>query len=103
MGKKKDSGSARVSWLDDKGTPLIDDYARQLESFLKTMADGKVDEGELKAQEKRLVALMKEVEPQLSDELHAKVTQLLCELTAFDLMQTFYTLQQARPKTRFRG
>ena len=67
------------------------------------MADGKVDDAEIKAQEARLVALMKEVEPLLDDALHEKVTQLLCELTAYDLMQMLHQMQQARPQTMFRG
>jgi hypothetical protein len=67
------------------------------------MADGKVEEHEIKAQEQRLVELMKEVEPKLDDETHAKVTQLLCELTAYDIMHVLYQMEQARPKTRFVG
>ena len=43
------------------------------------------------------------VEPLLDEKLHAKVTQLLCELTAYDIMQAVHTMQQARPKTAFRG
>ena len=101
---KAQAGAGRLSWLDKKtDTPLIDDYARQLDSFLQTMADGKVDEEEIKAQEKRLVGLMKEVEPLLDDDLHAKVTKLLCELAAYDMMQMLKTMHDARPKTTFRG
>jgi hypothetical protein len=74
-----------------------------LQSFIDTMADGRVDSGEIEAQEKRLIKLMKKVEPQLGDALHAEVTELLCELTAYDLMQTLYQMHQARPTTTFRG
>jgi len=94
----------RLSWLDaETGMPLIEKYARQLESFLDTMADGIVEASEIEAQEKRLVKLMKDVEPQLNDELHAKVTKLLCELTAYDLMQTMFAMQMARPRSTFQG
>jgi hypothetical protein len=94
----------RVSWFDEKSkTPLIDTYARQLDSFIQTMADGKVDAKEVREQEARLVALMKEIEPKLDDELHEKVTRLLCELTAYDLMQTLHLLQESRPRPTFRG
>ena len=96
--------STRISWLDEKSeTPLIERYARQLDSFLTAMADGRVEESEIQAQEARLVNLMKEIEPQLDDALHAKLTQLLCELIAYDLMQMLYAMQAARPKTAFRG
>ena len=94
----------RINWFDDKTqTPLIDQYARKMTTFLDVLADGKVDDGEIKAQETRVLSLMKEIEPKLDDALHAKVTALLCELTAYNLMQTFYQMQQARPRTVFRG
>jgi hypothetical protein len=95
---------ARQSWLDDKAqTPLIDGYVQKLSTFVEALADGRVEDAEVKAQEARLVALMKEVEPSLSDEQHAKVTQLLCELTAYNIMQTLNTLQSARPHAVFKG
>lgn len=67
------------------------------------MADGRIEVSELEAQQARLIKLMKEIEPQLNDELHAKVTQLLVELTAYDLMKVFNSIEAARPKTVFRG
>jgi hypothetical protein len=95
---------ARQSWLDEKTqTPLIDDYAKQLGSFIDALADGTVDASELAGQEGRLVAAMKEVEPLLDDELHGKVTQLLCELSAYNIMQMLHEVHQARPKTVFQG
>jgi len=103
-GAKPAKAAARSSWLDAKAkTPVIEAKAKQLDSFLTAMADGRIEESELRQQEERLVGLMKEVEPQLDDALHDKVTQLLCELTAYDLMQTLHAMQSARPKTVFRG
>lgn len=95
---------SRMSWLDaDTDTPIIEGYVHQMDAFVSAMADGKIDEDELQSQEARLVALMKEVEPLLDDVLHAKITQLLCELTAYDLMQTLHALHRARPTTPFKG
>lgn len=94
----------RSSWLDaDSHQPVIDRYARRLAPFVEAMADGRIDDAEVAAQEKRLVKLMKEVEPALPPALHAKVTQLLCELTAYDLMRILHSMEQARPKTVFQG
>jgi hypothetical protein len=90
-----------MSWLDATATPQIEAYTKRLGTFVEAMADGKVDADELKAQEGRLVALMKKVEPALGDELHADVTSLLCELTAYTIMHTLHNLAGARP--RFRG
>ena len=96
--------AGRRKWFDDAShEPLIENYARHLDSFIETMADGVVDDREIAAQEERVISLMKEVEPLLDDGLHAKVTRLLCELTAYDIMQMLHSLQAARPKTRFRG
>jgi hypothetical protein len=100
----KAGSGPRVKWLDDKsGAPLIEKYARQLGSFMEAVADGHVEDSEVKDQEERLVQLMKEIEPKLDDTLHAKVTSLLCELTAYDLMQVLNSLHKARPKAVFRG
>ena len=100
---KKTQGK-RTSWFDEKSHHvLIEQHAKQLDPFLQAMADGKVDAPELHAQEERLVALMKEIEPKLDDALHEKVTRLLCELVAYDQMQMVHTMQEARPKGVFRG
>lgn len=102
--KKTANGPGRVKWMDDKsGAPLIDKYARNLASFMDALADGEVTDVEVKEQEDRLVKLMKEVEPILDDRLHAKVTRLLCELTAYDLMHVLNSMHKAKPKTVFRG
>jgi hypothetical protein len=96
--------AAKTPWFDDKTeATLLAEYARKLDSFCDAVADGKVTTGELDEQEKRLVTLMKEIEPLLSPEAHEKVTQLLCEVTAYDLMQTMHLAGKSRPKTTFRG
>ena len=94
---------ARTSWLDEADNPRIDNLARGLTTFLEAVADGRIDDDELEAQEKRVVDLMKAVEPLLSDEQHAKVTDLLCELTAYDIMQVLRGLTENRPRTQFQG
>lgn len=94
----------KSAWLDETSSaPILADQARRLESFLAAVADGVVDENEVRAQEARLVEVMKEVEPLLSPELHEHVTRLLCELVAYDLMQVMHAIGEARPKTVFRG
>ena len=93
----------RLSWLDDEGGVAIDDHAKKLESYVTALADGVISADEVGDQEKRVVALMREIEPQLDDALHAKVTQLLLDLTAFNVMQLLHALHEARPKVSFRG
>ena len=102
--KKQSKAGSRTEWLDEKSdTPLIGQYVERLGSFLDAMADGMVDASELKAQEARLVALMKTIEPALGDELHEQVTHLLCELSAYNIMHTIHDLVREQPRTKFRG
>jgi hypothetical protein len=98
------TGSTKSAWFDDDANmPLISAKAQQLESFITAMADGQISDAELKSQEDRVTKLLKEIEPQLDPRLHERVTELLCELTAYDMMQMLHTMQQARPATAFRG
>jgi hypothetical protein len=91
-------------WFDEASdTPIIAEQSRRLDSFLAAVADGRVDKRELEEQEQRLVALMREIEPKLEPAMHEKITQLLCELTAYDMMNVMNMMQQARPATKFRG
>ncbi len=94
----------RANWLDeDTDLPLIDEHAEQLEHFAASMADGVIDNAELAKQQGALVAAMKAVEGELSDELHEKVTTLLIELTAFSTMQVLHELARARVRAAFAG
>lgn len=86
------------SWFDAKTEePLLQEQARHLNAFMAAIADGKVTTAEVEAQEDRMVALMKKLEPKLSPELHELVTQLLIEVTAYDLMQVMNMMQGTRP------
>ena len=88
---------ARVSWFDDKAEhPAIQERVSKLESFTSALADGVVSREELQSQEKRLMAAMKAVEPELTDDLHAKVTKVLVELTAYDVMRLLNELRTQR-------
>jgi hypothetical protein len=89
---------SRKSWLDDKGeTTLIDGYAQQSADFIQAMADGKIDDSEVQQQEEKLVALMKKIEPNLDDQQHAELTELLCELSTFNVMQMLHVIHKSRP------
>jgi hypothetical protein len=88
---------ARTSWFDDKaGHEAIQDRVRKLESFTNALADGVITAQELDTQEKRLVGAMKEIEPLLSDDQHARVTTMLVELSAYNIMRLLHELQAER-------
>lgn len=104
MAKPTTTGGGRTPWFDDlSDAPMLAEYARKLDSFLDAVADGRIDPQELEAQEKRVVALMKEVEPHLSAEAHELVTRLLCEVTSYDLMSALHMAGKSRPRAKFRG
>ena len=96
--------TGKSAWFDEQAnTTLIAEKASRLDAFVSALADGQVTDTEVKTQEERVIKLMKEIEPQLDPKLHGRVTDLLCELAAYDMMQLLNTMQQSRPATKFRG
>ena len=92
----------RTSWFDEKAEhEAIQDRATKLESFTSALADGVVSKQELSGQEQRLVGAMKKLEAELSDELHKKVTDVLVELTAYNVMRLLHELQAERARLAF--
>jgi hypothetical protein len=87
---------ARASWIDDDSNPALDAHVAQLEHYSAALADGKIDAAELEQQEQNLVAAMRAVEPNLDDAMHAKVTKLLAELSAYTVMQVLHDLARAK-------
>ncbi|MGE3164993.1 MAG: hypothetical protein AB7O52_08805 [Planctomycetota bacterium] len=93
---------ARTRWFDETtNLPILDQKVQELESFTTAMADGKIEKQELDRQYDRLSAAMKAVETDLSDPLHAKVTDMMVELTAYSIMRTLHELQAERLRSRF--
>jgi len=92
----------RTSWFDDKAEhPVIQEQLGKLESFTSALSDGVVSKKELNGQEQRLTAAMKKLESELSDELHSKVTTVLVELTAYNVMRVLHELQAERVRMAF--
>ena len=94
---------ARTSWFDDSDLPIIDEQVQKLESFTQAMSDGVVEKRELEQQQTSLIKAMKAVESGLDDAQHAKVTRLLVELSAYNVMRLLHELQTARVQKTFRG
>jgi hypothetical protein len=87
----------RVSWFDEAtDLPVIDEQAQKLESFAEAMADGRIEKQELQKQQERLLAVMREVEGVLNDAQHEKVTRLLVELSAYNIMRLLHEMQTER-------
>lgn len=92
----------RTSWFDENaGYEAIQERASKLESFTSALADGEVSKNEVKGQEQRLLGAMRALEPALNDDQHAKVTAVLVELTAYNIMRTLHELQAERARMAF--
>lgn len=92
----------RASWFDEKaGYEAIQERASKLESFTSALADGAVSRNELSAQEERLLTAMRSLEPALNDDQHGKVTTVLVELTAYNVMRVLHELQAERARIAF--
>ena len=93
---------ARTSWFDDNAQhPSIHERMEKLESFTSALADGQVSKQELSAQEARLMTALKAVEPDLNDAQHEKVTTLLVELSAYNVMRLLHELRAEQTRMAF--
>ncbi len=93
---------ARTSWFDDRAEhPMIQERVEKLKSFTDALADGVISKQELAGQETRLVAALKSLESELSDDQHGKVTTVLVELSAYNVMRTLHELQSERARMAF--
>jgi hypothetical protein len=87
----------RTDWFDDtRHLPIIDEQVNKLEHFVNSMADGVIEKSELETQQEAVVKAMRAIEPELNDSQHAKVTQLLLELSAYNIMRLLHELQTTR-------
>jgi predicted transcriptional regulator len=93
---------ARTSWFDDNAQhPSIHEQMEKLESFTSALADGEVSRQELSGQEQRLMTALKALEPDLSDAVHAKVTTVLVELSAYNVMRLLHELRAEQTRMAF--
>ena len=91
----------RVSWFDETtNMPVIDEQVHKLSTFVDAMADGVIDDAELDKQQSSVMTAMKAVEGTLNDEQHAKVTRLMIELSAYNIMRLLHELHETRPGRR---
>ena len=92
----------RVDWFDEKThVPVIDEQVQKLSTFVDALADGVIDHAELEKQQLSVIDAMKAVEAELSDEQHAKITRLLVELSAYNIMRVLHEWQQTRRERAF--
>ena len=87
----------RIGWFDEKThLPVIDEQVQKLSSFVDAMADGVIDDAELDKQQSSVIEAMEAVEGELNDQQHTKITRLMVELSAYNIMRLLHELQQSR-------
>jgi ribosomal protein S13 len=87
----------RISWFDEEThMPVIDEQVHKLSTFVDAMADGVIDDAELHKQQSSVVQAMEAVEGDLTDEQHSKITRLMVELSAYNIMRLLHELQRTR-------
>ena len=92
----------RVDWFDENThVPVIDEQVQKLSVFVDAMADGVIDRAELEKQQSSVIAAMQAVEADLNDDQHAKITRLLVELSAYNIMRLLHELQLSRRQQAF--
>jgi hypothetical protein len=92
----------RVSWFDETThVPVIEEQVQKLSVFVDAMADGVIDRAELEKQQSSVIAAMQAVEAELNDDQHAKITRLLVELSAYNIMRLLHELQLSRREHAF--
>jgi hypothetical protein len=80
--------SSRISWFDQgKGPSYLSAYFQRMDSWQRAMADGKITPEEIRDQASTVIALLKEVEPMVSEAEHQLITEALYEMAVLQAMQ----------------
>ena len=70
----------RDGWFDGNGVDLLrDEFLEDHAGWRRYIADGQITAAEILEQETRIIEMLKEVEPTLSDSQHAALTKVLLE------------------------
>jgi hypothetical protein len=87
---------ARTSWFDQESNELgFSKYLERMDSWQDALADGVVTPEELEQQMQRVIELLRNLEPKLSNELHAELTTIFYELAVFYGMERIAEAQLA--------
>ena len=78
------------TFFDEFGSLNIDDLILLQPSFQKIMEDGVVTEEEIAEQKERVIALLKEIEQNLTSEQIDKIRELLAEIVVLIAIQNHH-------------
>lgn len=81
-------------WFDpETGFFTLDEYLLESPSFKRILADEVVTDEEVREQADRTVALLKELDSKLDDDLRPLVTDALCELMVLSAVERYAELK----------
>lgn len=95
----------RANWFSNgKQNHLFQQSVERMESWQNAIEDGVITDEELQEHLEYTSDLLRQLEPQLSDNLHALVTQILLEMAVLNAMQSTLLWQEhsSRLFTRLR-
>ncbi len=85
----------RTGWFtNDNENHLFQESVERMESWQRAIADGVITQEELQEHLECTSALLRRLEPQLNDELHALVTEILLEMAVLNAMQSTLLWQE---------
>jgi hypothetical protein len=80
--------SSRISWFDQEKGPLhLSEYFQRMDSWQQAIADGKITPEEIRDQASKVIALLKVVEPLVSETERQMITETLYEMAVLQAMQ----------------
>jgi hypothetical protein len=85
------------SWFDETTEAVYSvQFFQRMESWQRAMADGKIDQEEIHSQAERVQQILRNLEPSLSPEAHAKLTAAFGELAVLQGMQSYTLLAHGK-------
>ena len=80
-------------FFNEKGILNIDEMVANNDSFKRIMEDNTVDENEIKEQSDKVVAMLHQMEKEVSEEQLLKVKELLVETSVLYAIYNYYSIQ----------
>lgn len=89
-----------TTWFNEESTEVYStQFFQRMESWQRAMADGTIEPAEIQAQSDVVTGLLRTLEPTLSDEVHAKLSEVFNEVAVLQGMQS-YALYQHIDETK---
>ena len=79
---------AKTSWFSEEGeSAAMQRFLDRMESWQEAMADGRIEENEVREQGERVAELLRELDESLDDREHELATRALLEYAVLQAMQ----------------